>query len=335
MYKYLIIFAALIALGGCDSRLAEQAPGSASQPAKSEGAVQLPDKAYRPPIPDPTYASGEGPVVFVDEAHFNFHTLEGRFWPFGELLRRDGYSVRPLRGKLERATLDECDILVISNALPSDADWGTYSYPTPSAFTPEEIAATRAWVESGGSLLLIADHMPLAGAAADLARAFGVNFMDGYAMQRFDAISEDPYSVLRRPLIFRASDLTLRSHPIAQGRNERETVTSVRTFTGQAFQAPDTAEPLLVLPEDFIALMPVKPWQFSPETKRIPVGGWLQGAAMRVGSGRAAFFGEAATFTAQRVGDATMGMNAPDAEQNFQFALNLMRWLSGASDAAE
>lgn len=52
---------------------------------------------------------------------------------------------------------------------------------------------------------------------------------------------------------------------------------------------------------------------------------------MPFGSGRAAFFGEAAMFSAQLGGRerAPMGMNAPMAEQNFQFVLNLMHWLTG------
>jgi hypothetical protein len=60
-----------------------------------------------------------------------------------------------------------------------------------------------------------------------------------------------------------------------------------------------------------------------------PVGGWLQGATRRVAAGRVAFFGEAAMFTAQRAGAAQrpMGMNAPRAEQNARFVLNVLRWL--------
>jgi hypothetical protein len=50
---------------------------------------------------------------------------------------------------------------------------------------------------------------------------------------------------------------------------------------------------------------------------------------MPFGSGRTAFFGEAAMFTAQRSGNERMGMNAALAEQNFQFVLNVMHWLSG------
>ena len=51
---------------------------------------------------------------------------------------------------------------------------------------------------------------------------------------------------------------------------------------------------------------------------------------MPISSGRAAFFGEAAMFTAQVAGPdrIPIGMNAPQAEQNFQFVLNVMHWLS-------
>ena len=292
-------------------------------------AQQEPDRAFRPAIQTPAYAVGKGPIVCLDEAHANFHTLDGRFWTFGELLRRDGYVVRPNRKTFSRASLADCAILVIANAQPGGADWNAYPYPTPSAFGPDEIAAVHRWVRGGGNLLLIADHMPLAGAAAGLAGAFGVTFTDGFAVEDFSEES-GVQAALARPTIFSTSDGTLRPHAIVLGRTAKESVASVRTFTGQAFQAPAPAQPVLVVPASFIVLMPTKAWQFGPDTRRIPAGGWLQGAAMRVGSGRAAFFGEAAMFSAQLAGAARapMGMNAPGAEQNFQFVLNVMHWLS-------
>jgi hypothetical protein len=293
-------------------------------------AQQAPDRSFRPLIATPAYAEGKGPVVCLDEAHANFHTLADRFWAFGELLRRDGYVVRPISEKFERGPLSQCAILVISNAQPNDAEWDTYPTPTPPAFTAAEVRATHAWVRDGGKLLLIADHMPLAGAAASLAAAFGVTFTDGFAVEGFAAEPERA-AAMAKPTIFRAADNTLRPHPIVRGRNTSESVDSVRTFTGQAFTAPPTAEPLLVLPSTFIALMPEKAWQFAPDTRRIPIGGWLQGAVMHVGSGRAAFFGEAAMFSAQVAGSdrRPAGMNAPGAERNYQLVLNLMHWLSG------
>lgn len=51
-----------------------------------------------------------------------------------------------------------------------------------------------------------------------------------------------------------------------------------------------------------IALTPKKAWQFVPDTPRLLAGGWSQGAVLQVNSGRAAFFGEAAMFSAQVAG---------------------------------
>ena len=293
-------------------------------------AQQVPDRAFRPPVGSPAYPDGKGPVVCVDEAHANFHTLDARFWAFGELLRRDGYVVRPSRAKFDRTSLGPCRILVISNAQPNEEEWDMYPYPTPSAFTAAEVDATHQWVRGGGNLLLIADHMPLAGAAANLAAAFGVTFTDGFAVDGFKAESERD-AAFAKPTMFRTADGTLRSHAIVRGRHARESVTAIRTFTGQAFRAPADADRLLVLPATFISLMPEKAWQFSADTRRESAGGWLQGAVMRVESGRAALFGEAAMFSAQVAGTERrpMGMNAPGAEQNFQFVLNVIHCLSG------
>ena len=292
-------------------------------------AQQVPDRSFAPSITSPEYPTGKGPVVCLDEGHFNFHTLDGRFWAFGELLRRDGYVVRPFTSKFELGALTSCRVLVVSNAQPGSGDWDSYPYPTPPAFSDVEVAAVRRWVERGGSLLLIADHMPLAGAAATLAAAFGVEFLNGFAVEGFSGDSGRDAS-FDKPTIFRTQDGSLMPHPIVRGRNAADSVPSIRTFTGQAFRAPG-AEPILVLPSTFIAFMPERAWQFGPDTRRVPVGGWLQGAVMRVGTGRAAFFGEAAMFSAQVAGAERrpMGMNAPGAEHNFRFVLNLLHWLSG------
>jgi hypothetical protein len=106
-------------------------------------------------------------------------------------------------------------------------------------------------------------------------------------------------------------------------------VSRIRTFTGQACQAQGAA-PLLVLPKGFVVLMPEKAWQFRPDTPRVPADGWLQGAVLHAKAGRAAFFGEAAMFTAQVAGPGRIpvGMNAPMADENHRFVLNLMHWLS-------
>jgi hypothetical protein len=87
----------------------------------------------------------------------------------------------------------------------------------------------------------------------------------------------------------------------------------------------------MILDKHSILLLPRQAWEFSDQTPRIGAGGMLQGAALEVGSGRVAVFGEAAMFTAQLAGKKhkPMGMNHPKASQNAQFLLNVMHWLSG------
>ena len=283
-------------------------------------AQQVADTAFSPPIPQPMYKSGQGPVVLIDEAHFNFHTVDGRYQPFAALLRRDGYNVRGSKNAFSKTSLKEGKILVIANAL-AEKNKDEWTLPTPSAFTSEEVAAVKEWVENGGSLFLIADHMPFPGAAGDLAKAFGITIVNGYAY--------DPN--VDGPMVFRLTDGSLKPHAIVNGRNDSEKVDSVATFTGSAFKIDGKAEPLFVFGNSVVAAMPTTAGRVTKDTPREPVGGWYQGAVMRFGKGRIAIFGEAAMFSAQLSGPNKnpMGMNAPIASKNPQFLLNVMHWLSG------
>ena len=294
--------------------------GAVSVLAGGAGAQQVADSLFAPAIGAPAYRAGRGPVVFIDEAHSNFHTAGGRFFAFAQLLRRDGYDVRPLRDRFTRAALDPARVLVVSNALHerNREDW---TLPTPSAFDDDEIAAVRSWVEDGGSLFLIADHMPFPGAAEKLARAFGVLFSNGFA------VDDDSGR-----MTFRLADGSLARHAVTRGRNRAERVDSVTTFTGQAFRLLATGDPILYMPVDAVVLMPDTAWDFSAQTPHLSAAGMVQGALLRVGRGRVAVFGEAAMFTAQLGGPerAPVGMNDPVAARNPQFLLNVMHWLTGA-----
>jgi hypothetical protein len=289
---------------------------------RATGGPQVADTTFHPRIPSPAYAPGAGPLVLLDEAHHNFHTVDGRYAPFARVLRADGYVVEPLRAPLSAESLARARVLVIANAVAERNAGGDWTLPTPSAFADAEVAAVRRWVEAGGSLLLIADHMPFGGAAENLAAAFGALITNGYATDAACAADEFVFS--------RANGL-LADHPITRGRNAAERVTEVRTFTGESFRvtAPGSA-PLLTLAPGAVLLLPAKAWEFSTTTPRIPAGGMLQGAAIVAGRGRVAVFGEAAMFSAQVSGAVRrpMGMNAPDAAQNVQFLLNVMHWLT-------
>ena len=47
---------------------------------------QIADTTYQPIIQNPEYELAKGPVVFLDEAHLNFYTKNGRYKAFSNLL---------------------------------------------------------------------------------------------------------------------------------------------------------------------------------------------------------------------------------------------------------
>jgi hypothetical protein len=283
---------------------------------------QLPDTTFAPSISRPGWPAGKGPRVAIDGAHHNFHTVDGRYRPFADLLRRDGCRLSGWTEPFLRKTLDGVDLLVIANPLHASNDT-SWALPTPSAFTSEEIEAVRSWVSDGGALFLIVDHMPFAGAAGELARAFGVTFSNGFAR-----------SGESMNMVFRRDGGGLADHAITRGALPDEGIDSVATFTGSAFRPDSTAILLLVLASGALSLVPDVAWQFSDSTRSTQVGGWCQGAVLKAGRGRVAVFGEAAMFTAQLAGPSAVrvGMNSPGAPRNWRFLLNTIHWLMGRLD---
>jgi len=286
-------------------------------------AQQVPDPGFAPAIEQPEYAAGAGPRVAIDAAHRNFHTADGGYGPFAKLLRLDGYQVVSNDEPFTVDVLAGIDILVIANAMHEQSEAAYAPLPTYSAFSDAEIAAVERWVRDDGALLLIADHMPLAGHAEALAAAFGIRFQNGFAVD----------SSRNGQITFRRSGGSLGSNVITDGRNSAERVDSVMTFTGQAFRLDPAveAQALLIFPEGYELLLPEVAWQFSEQTPRISAVHLLQGAAVRHGRGRIVVFGEAAMFSAQLAGPQRIpvGMNLPEARENYRLALNVMHWLSG------
>jgi hypothetical protein len=279
---------------------------------------QVADTNFNPVIAKPEYAPGKGPVVAVDEGHNNFHTVDGRYLPFARLLSSDGYVVNGYKGEFGESQLKKVRILVVANAL-NKINIENWYVPTPSAFSAEEIETVRKWVENGGSLFLIADHMPFGGAASGLASAFGFKFTNGFAMD----------STKPGDIYFYRNDNTLTSCPITNGRNSNETVNKVVTFTGQAMRIPAEATSILNFDRRYILLETDTAWVFDSNTKHTPIKDWSQGAYMKYGKGRVVMFGEAAMFSAQLAGQnqRKVGMNSDYAEENYKLLLNIIHWL--------
>lgn len=280
---------------------------------------QITDTTYNPTIQNPEYELGKGPVVFIDEGHLNFHTKNGRYTAFSNLLERDGYNVIEYKGIFKKNELAVGKILVISNALNENVeDW---VIPNPSAFTESEINEIKQWVFEGGSLFLIADHMPFADASKALAAEFEFEFSNGFA---FDTVN-------RGPAFFNLKEGTLTESVITIGRNKSESVEQIATFTGQAFKIPDDATSILTFNNKFVNFLPDTSWVFDENTTKFNVDGWSQGAFKTYGKGKVVAFGEAAMFTAQLAGPQKYkaGMNNEDAPENYQLLLNIIHWLDG------
>lgn len=287
--------------------------------ATAQAQAPVADLDYKPPISSPAYTQNSGPVVRIDEAHHNYHTLDGRYAAFADLLRRDGFRLEPSKSEFSAATLAGASIMVIANAEAAQS-----GKELASAFTISEIAAIRQWVEQGGALLIIADHPPFSDSAVALAQAFGFEFDGGVALTATAAGQFGPIAVFETGKGLTPSALSGGGLPAGQ-------VDSVMTFTGSAFRAPPAATSVLVFQQGArsFSLRPTGPDLTGPGT---PIAGLSQGAILELGKGRVAVFGEAAMFTAQRGGPnrEPMGMNTPAARQNYQFVLNLMHWLSRA-----
>ncbi|MBL8011515.1 MAG: DUF4350 domain-containing protein [Flavobacteriales bacterium] len=275
-------------------------------------AQQVADPGFRPVFGDAAFPPGEGPVVAIDQAHGNFHTRDGRYQGFARVAEADGHRVRTWDTGFDPEALNEVDVLVIANALhPSNAEH--WALPTPSAFTDAEVSTVRKWVENGGALLLLADHMPFAGAASELAAAFGFTFSNGFA--------------LREPQ--RPADLfTIGEGLVAEG--PAAGLDTVATFTGSAFRPAPEAQPLLELGPAWTLLEPDTAWRFSDGTRQRSGDGWVQGAYLEVGLGRMVLLGEAAMFSAQLAGPERqpVGMNHPLARGNVALLRGTLRWLT-------
>lgn len=279
-------------------------------------AQQLPDPEFDTSVANPAYKK-EGPRVAFDEAHHNFHTTEGRYKPFVDLLLNDGYRVIRNRQPFSKSSLSSFKVLVIANALGAEEmdDNGADE----SAFTEEECQAVQDWVKGGGSLLLIADHAPFGGAAAALGNRFGIDMSKGFTYDQANSAPNSPSL-----LIFSRENQLLGTHPITEGRDQNERLNSVQSFTGQSLKGPEGSISILKLSDT------AKDTPDREADSSVSAAGRAQAIALKFGKGRVVVQGEAAMLSAQIAGQdkQKMGMNVPG-NDNRQYALNLMHWLSG------
>lgn len=292
---------------------------------KQDQSPQQADLTADTSVASPAHVDGT-PVVLIDEAHANFHTVTGRYAPFAALLRADGCDVRPLTKPFSEEALADAHVLVIANASPDEAGG--------SRFGPAECAALDTWVRGGGSLFLIADHAPFGAASLNLAAMFGVEMRNCYTYDA-DHAAEPGRTTF---IAYDRDDNRLADHPITRGRDARERISRVVTFTGQSLKGPHDAAVIMSLSDG------AEDRVHDPATGEVlgtvSAAGRSQLVAFRRGAGRIVVSAEAAMFSAQTLpGDGpaqqrAMGFHRPGSD-NKQLTLNIVRWLTGVLEPEE
>lgn len=328
--------------------LALAAALASAAPARTQ---QLADTTFAPRAERPAFTKRH-PVVFVDEAHYEYHTMAGRYRALAGLLASDGCRVVPGTQPFSPELLRGCQVLVVADALGA-ARMADANAVKP-AFTDGECDVVRDWVKDGGALLLVADHAPFAVAMEPLARRFGVDMSKAYTI---DDRNADPESGNPGCILFAREKRGLADHPILRGRDAGDRVSRVATFTGQSLKGPPGSVNLLALAPSAVDL-PLTPAgqrvvagpkpagsaknvEEMPARDAVPAKGRAQAVAFAFGRGRVVVAGDAAMFGAQlavgreaiRVNREVLhlGMNRSDLD-NQKLALNIVRWLAGALD---
>jgi hypothetical protein len=272
-------------------------------------AQQVADPSFDARVAHPAFVRWH-PRLLFDEGHFNVHKSTTTYKAFVDLLTNDGFSVETNHGVLTREILAPYQMLVIAGALGAPLD--DEAKAKAPAFTAAEIAAVRAWVRRGGSLLLLTDHEPVSSAEAGLTRAFGVEPTAQVVVDKAHPFeSYFPSNIAAT----RANGL-LAVHTLTGGINR------IVVFGGQSLRFPRKATILVRL---------------GPGAKNQD-GGAIQGngqaGALRSGRGRVVITGDMGMLSAQLFTEngvtTPWGMNVPGVD-NRQLVLNIGRWLVGAT----
>jgi len=269
-------------------------------------AQSVADPVFRFETERPRYKNGKGPLVLYDEGHNNPFTLKGQYAAFAQVLEADGYRLEASSQTITAETLTGVRVFVTANALHDLDNWGAQ---VASAYADEEVETLYDWVQRGGSLFVITDQMPAAGAASKLAARFGFDLTNGIA-QRKDG----------QPEIFSRSRGNLTANPVTDAAGFA--IDSIRFWAGTGFVPPPEAIIVSSLDEDYELLLPA-------DGSKISGKGLANGAILQFGRGRVCLIADAGPFYAllRGIKSEKRGMNHPDARQNAQFLLNILHWL--------
>jgi hypothetical protein len=293
--------------------------------------VQQSDASYVPRVVRPMWATG-GPVVAIDDGHWNGYTASRGYAPLSKLLRADRYTLIESGSAASPEVLTNAKVVVIANALGfrgvvqqvGQLARINLEGLAADAFTDPEVEQLDTWVKNGGSLLIAADPSPAGRAVRSLAERFGVKMRDRMVFDPEHSEKNDQTSI-----VFTRQGKTLALHPIAGSAGTPESLERVVTFGGQALEGPIHATELLMLSGTAYELK--RPGGTSDD--RTPVPGLAQALAMYHGRGKVVVLGDADVITSQvreagKIND-RIGLQWYNSDNEF-FARRIIGWLAGA-----
>jgi hypothetical protein len=293
--------------------------------------VQQADTTYVPRVSARTWPDG-GPLVAIDDAHWNAHTAARGFAPFAKLLGADGYVIAGRGNVASPAVFGSAKVVVIGNALGfrgaiqqlgQMVSIGLDALAA-DALTDAEADQLETWVQEGGSLLLVAEQAPASRAVRSLAERFAVTMHDATVFDPDHSERDDPSTI-----VFTREGRTLAVHPITGTSGRADAISRVVTFGGQALDGPPHATKLLIFSGTAYELGSATA---GPEDRR-PVPGLAQALAIYHGRGKVVVLGDADVITSRLRSSAGLndrvGLHWPNSD-NELFARRIMAWLSGA-----
>lgn|SRR5690606_9903497 len=283
------------------------------------GGQTVSDPDFKVKLTYPLYPHKNGPLLLYDQYHYNAFSLSGQYKGFADVVEAEGYRLRAYKAAIERDVLSQAKVFVTVNALSHPSLW---DLPNTSVYREEEIEALYRWVhDEGGSLLIITDQMPSAGAVGSLAARFGFNLINGFT-HRVDG----------QPELFTREIGNLLPSPVTDRKGRQ--VHQLRLWGGSGFIPPEDAEVFAVLDAAYRIYLPSKIEETETGIRNdMPyiIGTQLaNGALLECGKGRVCIFADASSFTAllKGINSRKVGMNHPDGKDHVFLLLNVLEWLS-------
>ncbi|HEV8080846.1 MAG TPA: hypothetical protein VGP43_09045 [Chitinophagaceae bacterium] len=255
------------------------------------------------------------PTILVDYVHHirTVVSLENDIKAMINLLTNDGFKVVKNLGSFTKQSLAQTNFLIIRGG----------------QFEKDEIQLLNNWVLQGGALLTFTHHdWPL---FDEVLQTFGIQTKEiETTHDSLHGLLRDRFTINPSYIYFSEADSLLGNHPILKGRNISERIKKVQTLASKTIIGPRGSSILLKLSKSAVDFMSIDP---EDRTSRVGIktdGFRSLGIAFNYGKGKVvvtdAWALMALLFEPSERGK--MGMNTPG-NDNKQFALNIMRWLTG------